>query len=230
MTEAEWLAGGDRAPMFELLRPVASDRKCRLFCVACCRECWDQFTDDLSRHAVNVAERYADGLASDSELGVAEGNARRVATVLNQWCLFAGAAAETASHRVAPPEHGWVGGSTTDWYMHSKYWEAVSEFIAWFPNPSPFYAEPLERHHCDLLRDIFGNPFRPVDFSPEWRTDTVVSLARGMYDSRDFTAMPILADALQDAGCENEVILEHCRGTAPHVRGCWVADLLLERG
>jgi hypothetical protein len=94
-----------------------------------------------------------------------------------------------------------------------------------------------------LLRDIFGNPFRPVTFSPAWRTGTAVSLARTMYDARDFSAMPILADALQDAGCDSDAILAHCRDTsavlgeppagspkpppATHVRGCWVTDLVL---
>jgi hypothetical protein len=78
-----------------------------------------------------------------------------------------------------------------------------------------------------LLRDIFGNPFRPVSFSPQWRTDTALALAHQMYESRDFGAMPILADALQDAGCDNEDILSHCRGDGPHVRGCWVVDLVL---
>jgi hypothetical protein len=77
-----------------------------------------------------------------------------------------------------------------------------------------------------LLRDIFGNPFRPVDFAP-WRTDTAVSLARQMYDSREFGAMPILADALQDAGCDSDEVLSHCRGAGPHVRGCWVVDGVL---
>jgi hypothetical protein len=78
-----------------------------------------------------------------------------------------------------------------------------------------------------LLRDIFGNPFRPVTFSPSWRTDTALSFAQQMYESRDFGAMPILTDALQDAGCDNEDILGHCRGDGPHVRGCWVVDLVL---
>jgi hypothetical protein len=78
------------------------------------------------------------------------------------------------------------------------------------------------------FRDIFGNPFRPVTFTPEWRTSTAVALARQMYESRDFAAMPILADALQDAGCDNDDILAHCRDeTKPHVRGCWVVDLVL---
>ena len=79
-----------------------------------------------------------------------------------------------------------------------------------------------------LASDIFGNPFRPVKFDPAWRTSTAVALARGMYESRDFGAMPILADALQDAGCDNEDVLNHCRSANQvHVRGCWVVDLVL---
>ncbi len=79
-----------------------------------------------------------------------------------------------------------------------------------------------------LIRDIFGNPFRPVAFDPAWRTSDVLLLARGIYDERAFDRMPILADALQDAGCTNDDILNHCRDTAQvHVRGCWVVDLVL---
>ena len=81
-----------------------------------------------------------------------------------------------------------------------------------------------------ILRDILGNPFNPVTINPKWLTSTVVSLAQQMYDSRDFSAMPILADALQDSGCSNEDILNHCRGPGPHVRGCWVCDLCLGKG
>jgi hypothetical protein len=81
------------------------------------------------------------------------------------------------------------------------------------------------------LHDIFGNPFRPVTFLPSWRTDTAIALARTMYDSREFGAMPILADALQDAGCDNTDILTHCRDPKQtHVRGCWVVDLVLGKG
>ncbi|MDY3559510.1 hypothetical protein R5W23_000503 [Gemmata sp. JC673] len=78
-----------------------------------------------------------------------------------------------------------------------------------------------------LAREVFGNPFRPIDFAP-WHTDTTVALAKGMYESRDFSAMPILADALQDAGCDNADVLIHCRdASAEHVRGCWVVDGVL---
>jgi len=81
--------------------------------------------------------------------------------------------------------------------------------------------------HARLLRDIFGNPFRPTAFDLSWRTATAVGLARALYDSRDFAAMPVLADALEDAGCDNADVLSHCRGLGPHVRGCWVVDLVL---
>ena len=77
------------------------------------------------------------------------------------------------------------------------------------------------------LHDIFGNPFRPIIFSPSWRTSTAIAIAAQMYESRNFGAMPILADALQDAGCDDEDVLSHCREPREHVRGCWVVDLLL---
>ncbi|MFO0800999.1 MAG: hypothetical protein U0804_26330 [Gemmataceae bacterium] len=80
---------------------------------------------------------------------------------------------------------------------------------------------------ADLLRDVFGSPFKPVNFTPAWRTEAVVGLARGMYESRNFGPMPVLADALEDAGCADADILAHCRGDGPHVRGCWVVDLVL---
>jgi hypothetical protein len=79
-----------------------------------------------------------------------------------------------------------------------------------------------------LFRDVFGNSDVSKPFSDMWRTSTAVALAEQMYESRDFGAMPILADALQDAGCDNEDILSHCRDAKQvHVRGCWVADLVL---
>jgi hypothetical protein len=83
---------------------------------------------------------------------------------------------------------------------------------------------------CKILRDIWRNPFRELPALRKfWRTDTAVSLAGQMYESSDFSAMPILADALQDAGCEVAEVLGHCRGPGPHVRGCWCVDLLLNK-
>jgi hypothetical protein len=77
------------------------------------------------------------------------------------------------------------------------------------------------------VAEVFG-PFPAVPFPSEWQTDTAMSLARTMYDAREFSAMPILADALQDAGCDNDDTLSHCRdANQTHVRGCWVVDLVL---
>ena len=81
----------------------------------------------------------------------------------------------------------------------------------------------------DLFRDIVGNPFRSVTLDRMWLTTTVTALASAIYAERAFDRMSILADALQDAGCDNDDILRHCRGQSPHVRGCWVIDLLLGR-
>jgi hypothetical protein len=96
---------------------------------------------------------------------------------------------------------------------HDNQWEE-----AWAP------ATGLPLLHC-----FFGNPFRAAVFSPEWCTDTVVAVARQMYELGEFSAMPILADALQDAGCDSEDILDHCRGPGLHIHGCWVVDLIVAR-
>jgi hypothetical protein len=78
-----------------------------------------------------------------------------------------------------------------------------------------------------VFRDLVGHLLHAVHFDPRWRTSDVVGIARGIYDERAFSRMPILADALMDAGCEDETVIEHCRGDGPHVRGCWVVDLVL---
>ena len=89
-------------------------------------------------------------------------------------------------------------------------------------------AERLECDDTRIIRDISGARFRTAALAPEWRTETVIALSAQMFESRDFSAMPILADALQDAGYENDEILNHCREACGiHVRGCWVVDLVL---
>ena len=91
------------------------------------------------------------------------------------------------------------------------------------------HEQPERVRLCELIHDLFGNPFESAVIDPAWRTSTVTAIARGVYESRDFSALPILADALQDAGCDNEDVLNHCRGNGPHIRGCWVLDLLTGR-
>ena len=108
---------------------------------------------------------------------------------------------------------------------------AHAQVVMVYPGP----AEGLKAHadefaaQAALLRDIFGNPFRPASCDPSWLTPAVVALATAIYRDRAFDRMPSLADALQDAGCDVANILTHCRSDEPHVRGCWVTDLLLGR-
>jgi hypothetical protein len=78
-----------------------------------------------------------------------------------------------------------------------------------------------------ILRDIVGNPFRPVNLDPSWLTSTVVDLANAIYEEDAFDRLPVLAGALQEAGCNSEEMIAHCRSEGPHVRGCWLIDLLL---
>jgi hypothetical protein len=122
----------------------------------------------------------------------------------------------------------WSGGDGA-WPQRPFVWahtfaqDAVRRERGYSDFPQPAELVPL-------VRCVFGSPFRPVAFDPAWRTDTAQALARQMYDSREFGALPILADALQDAGCENEHVLTHCRdATQVHVRGCWVCDAVLGR-
>lgn len=89
------------------------------------------------------------------------------------------------------------------------------------------FPEEISEALANAYRDVFPNPFVPLEWNPEWFTSTVRGLAAHMYESREFSAMPILGDALQDAGCDHDLILGHCRGTKPHARGCWVVDAIL---
>jgi hypothetical protein len=96
----------------------------------------------------------------------------------------------------------------------------------WLPGSDELVADAADVI-ARLDSDIFGSLYRPIAFDPSWRTEAVVGMARGMYEGRDFGPMPVLADALEDAGCTDADVLAHCRGPGPHVRGCWVVDLVL---
>jgi hypothetical protein len=80
-----------------------------------------------------------------------------------------------------------------------------------------------------IFRDVFANPYRPVRFHPAWRTSNVTALATSIYDERAFDRLPILADALEDVGCDNGDVLNHCREGSVHVLGCWPIDLVLAK-
>jgi hypothetical protein len=215
MTEAEWLGfsgSGGEAQVMEFLRLQSSDRKLRLFAVACCRRITPLISEEECRRLVAVTEAFADGMTTEHELAAAEDQARNA-------CRGKPLSALYASIHVARP---------TPWWLSIVFAHAAGAAVAC---DSDVVSQALHQRmeQTVLLRDIFGNPFHPVAVDPSWLTSTVVALARGIYEGRAFDRMPILADALQDAGCDNEDILTHCRGPGPHVRGCWVVDLVLNK-
>ncbi len=218
MTESAWLACTDPHPMLMFLTGRVSDRKLRLFACGCCRRIWHLLTDEQSRKAVEVAERYAEGDLNDDDLNTACA-AVGAASMYSLGCPAA--AAEAAAE--ATWGHDAFGGpyhaSLLTYNVSYAVGEAVSESIA----------------QCDLLRDVNGNPFRPVAIAPSWLTPPVVAIARAAYEERalprgelDLARLAILADALLDAGCPTQTILDHLRSPGPHVRGCWAVDLILD--
>jgi hypothetical protein len=212
MTEAEWLACTYTSGILSPFGKRVSSRKLRLFGCACGRRLSHIVTDERFEEALSVLERYADGLAKESD--------RIRVSKCDEFKVVKGGK-RTAGHFARSTIHD----TAQKTIQRAINYLGVAVASALQTSPKSHSAEYAQ--NMILLRDIFGNPFRPVTFSPSWRTDTVLSLARQMYESREFGAMPILADALQDAGCDSDDILAHCRGAGPHVRGCWVVDLVL---
>jgi hypothetical protein len=206
MTEAEWQASADLASMLELVRPKAGDRKLRLFACGCCRRVSRFMPDKRSRTALAVAERFADGLASEAERQAAVSPTWHIPHDHSRWTLMPDVAAAAHEAMVA------AGRAV---YRHSSQRQRHTALNGEHPSQAA------------LLRDIVGNPFRPVAFDPRWRTADTVGLARAIYEDRAIERIPLLADALMDAGCADEQVIWHCRGDGPHVRGCWVVDLVL---
>jgi hypothetical protein len=208
MTEDEWLACTDPQPMLEFLRGKASDRKLRLFAVACCRRIWPLLAEEWSRQAVELAEKHADGLCSDEQLEEAGKRACWAAAWAGQ-----GSAAEAAAWAAAGKgEAGWAEITAA----HAGWAETAEE------SPRPF--------HCELLRDLFGSPFRPPAIDSTclaWNGRTVPKFAQAIYENHTFNRLPELADALEEAGFANAEILSHLRGPGPHAKGCWALDLIL---
>jgi elongation factor G-like protein len=204
MNEADWLRSIDPVRMLEPLQGMVPYRKLRLVACACCRRIWHLLSDDRSRRAVEVFERYADGVGYQQELQDAVAAARMFDVRLRGVHLQA---ARTVTMAWSAPDQ-----------VPSAAVRAVAA-----------RREELRRQ-ADLLRDIFGNPFRPVPVDLawlEWRGGLVTQIARSIYDERRFNDLPILADALEEAGCTEASILDHCRRRSAHAPGCWVLDGLL---
>lgn len=221
MSEAEWLACTDPTPMLEFVRTqrTASERKLRLFAAACCRRAFNLLIDKYSRKALTIAERYADGEVTAEKLGFAWGDARRAAQVAHrQERETAEASAMWAVSLLCEAD---IGRALTAVAL-------VARCEAFPIEQGPL--DEAQRQQSLLLRDIVSNPFCPVTLDSawsRWQDDTIPKLAQVIYDERAFDRLPVLADALKEAGCTDADILAHCRGPGPHVRGCWVVDLLL---
>jgi hypothetical protein len=220
MTEKQWLKATDPAEMLELLGPHASDRKLRLFACACCRRVWHIVTSPKLEQALPLLEDSIEGKAKD------RGRAHKLAGEMltdgssTQACI--GAELWKASQKAFKRDE--YGFYRIGYSVQAALGWAAGGFHPVFTNA----VKAERKEQAKVVREMFGSPFRPVHFSPQWRTSDVLTLARQMYDSRDFGAMPILADALQEAGCDSEDLLGHLRDPhVVHVRGCWALDLVL---
>jgi hypothetical protein len=234
MTEAEWLACGMSDPMLAFLRGRPGlGRKRRLLAAACCRRVW-QWMPAACRPTVELAERLAEETVSEEE----------------RWAVFAAAG---EAHDSADLPDAWAG------YCAYRAVERPSDYdepTLWDDDPAAWVAQTAAQpaawinHQWDsallaaermvianLIRDIFGNPFRPARISSAaltWKDSIVVRLAQTVYEERhlpegalDRGRLAVLADALEEAGCTDADMLGHLRGPDPHVRGCWVVDLCL---
>lgn len=212
MTESEWLACSDPAAMLRFLRGIGrlGNRKLRLFACGCCQRLRHLLFDDRSCVALVVAERFAEGQATNEELAHAQEIAR---------------AAYRASTLKASKEASWAVIPAT---LLGDAWKVADQIRLEFR---------FRRYNTvarDILSESVGNPFRPISINPAWQTRTVVALAQAAYEERilpagmlDNTRLAVLADAVEEAGCDNSDIVNHLRQPGEHVRGCWCVDLLL---
>jgi hypothetical protein len=214
MTEDEWLAGEDPSQNLDFLKGKASDRKHRLFACACCRSLWTLLADERGKAAIEASEAFADGSVSKAALKSA-----RQAVRAARYGLKIGDG--LANER-------WAAYWLAEVAASENAFTSVAAEIGRFTGLGILRPEGDWRPRItSLLKDVFGNPFRPISLSLHVPTDEVVGLAREIYGVRAFGRMPELADALEAAGCGDAEILGHCRGQEGHVRGCWVVDLLL---
>jgi hypothetical protein len=221
VTEQEWSDCTDPTPMLEFLRGKAGDRKLRLSAVAFCRGVWDSIRRD-AKDALATVERFADGLALDVERESAKAAAAREVRRWSKGATRTGLSVARATKGVEGAAHevAWEAAASASAHISYPTWEAGHESRR----------RRTLQEHCQLLRDIFGNPFRPVALDPSWvvwNDGAVLKMARTIYDQRRFSDLPLVADALEEAGCTVADILGHCRSGGEHVRGCWVMDLLL---
>jgi hypothetical protein len=187
--------------MLELYLSRGSDRQLRLFACACCRRAGGLLDEPTARAAVELAERFADGEASLQELQEARADAFLL----------------TRTHRAA-------GFQALPFALADDPHLACSR-LSEFAAELGFGDAP-----CGWFRDLLGPAEEVSGIAPSvlaWGGGTALGIARSIYEERRFDDLPVLADALEDAGCSDEAVLAHCRDSAGHARGCWVVDLIL---
>jgi hypothetical protein len=245
MNEAEWLAAASAVPLLTFLEREAvtlvdrvpherrelvrlhllgltEGRKKRLLACAFARQVWPLLEDERSRHALVVAELFADGLADEGQLNAAVEDATQARDAVRVERLSGNRAGDRTARSAA------IAAMMA---VRFDIWQAAEEsaLAATRSSLCPTLAD-AQREQADLVRDIMGNPFRPPAIDQFWLTPAVVAVARAIYQEASFAQLPVLADALLDAGCSDVDILNHLRGPGPHALGCWALDLLWRVG
>jgi hypothetical protein len=204
--------------MLTFLSSRASERKFRLFAVACCHRMGGLLSDPRNRQGLVVLERFADALATREDLRAATAWAGDLALHTAANSAFYSALQEGALQAAQDAA------------------EATAWAIACAVSPGPWSAanqaaeEAEQAAQCCLLHDLFGPlPFRRVVIEAAWWTGNVRGLAAAIYEERQFADFPVLADALEEAGCPDAELLAHLRAPGPHARGCWALDLVLAK-
>jgi hypothetical protein len=234
----------DLEKLLAWLRGRGSDRKFRLYACACARRVWPFLTDERSRAVVEVAERQAAGVATLSDLVARRNAAHAVVQAAAHSRTASGATRRAAcAAEAAAFTDAWQAARETALRTLDTLAQAAAGEVPGRDEHGQYPGWPgwAARHRaawyrqapllCRQLRCVFGDPFVPAAADPAWlawQGGTVPRLARMVHDEQAFERMPILADALEEAGCADAAILDHCRQPAEHVRGCWVLDLLLE--
>jgi hypothetical protein len=236
MTENDWLACSNPVKMLEFLKGTASERKLRLFAVACVRRSWSHLTDERSRQTVGIAEREADGSGSKEALRLAEEEAKAAIPSLALGIRPSEQAAAEGAMAVVNVNAAEAASLACEWARGVSLALAYEQALGGDLRRTIDLRRTKERGWVDwaadavaTLRCIFGNPFSPISLDPVWLTPSVTALAKAIYDNRRFTELSVLAEALEAAGCRDIAILKHCREPAEHFLGCWVVDLLLQK-
>lgn len=235
MIEQEWEGDPHLFDLLRFFKDSVSNRRLRLFGCACCRRNWHLLCREGARRCVELAEAFANGEVTETHLRAAYDHPDftdlqpqlRGEVGADAQLSLCGLYALSAARRLAMPNVDVLN------IVLATSYDLADDYF-----PTLLHNEVIEGGgiRCDvkeldekekLVRDIFGNPFRSTIVNPSWRTEHTIGIASMMYADRDFSAMPILVDALLDAGCDNDDILSHCRGGGPHVRGCFVVDMIL---